>query len=186
MAETLLNKYLRAELDKVGKRVRTNLQNSIKSRNLIGSSEKKLLESINYTVIVKSSSDFEIRLFWKDYGDALNFGADVGWLSRAGQSRLERWVVYKLRVPQFTQNKSGKRINNARKVARAIQAKWVRTGKFPSTISRGRGWASVALRSRGAADIKTLTTDALSVAFRKYLDDRVREENRKNKSKGRR
>lgn len=184
MSATLLNKFLREELTKVGERVKKNLQNSIINRNLIGSPSANLLKSIDYQVLIKSSSDFEIRLFWKDYGDSLNFGADVGWLSRAGQSRLERWVVYKLKVPQFTQNKKGRRINNARKISRAIQAKWNRTGKFPSTISRGRGWASVALRSKGAADIRAITSEALGVAFRKYMEARVREENRKNKGKG--
>ena len=185
MAETLLNQFLRPELKKVADRVVINLKNSLRSRNLID--KERLINSVRAEVVIKSTSDFEIRLFWRDYGNSLNFGADVGYLSKAGQTRLERWVVEKLRQPQYkTTEKTGKRYNNARRIAKAIQTKWAKTGKFPSSISRGRGWASVALRSRGAADLQKLTSTALGVAFRKFTESKVRDANKRNPKKGRR
>ena len=164
MAETLLSKFLRPELEKVAKRMVSNLQNSLKKRGLIN--KENLFHSIKYKVTVRSASDFNISFSWLSYGDALNFGADVGYLSQAGQKRLEDWVMRKKNVQR----------RNARRIAFAIQKNWVRSGRFPSVKSRGRGWASTAFRSRDIADLKKVTESALTVAFQKFTDQKVREQ----------
>ncbi len=178
MAETNLNKYLRPPLEKVAARYVRNLQRSLDRRGI--NDTEKLSKSITAKVIIRSSADFEIQISWAKYGDSLNFGADVGFLNGPGRKRLEDWVVRKLGKQKYTQRAGGKRVNNARRIAYAIQQNWVRTGKFPSNKSKGRGWASTALRSRELADTKKALAENLTTAYAKFMSDKFKELAKKN------
>ena len=183
MAETNLNKYLRPLLLKVAERYVRNLRASLYRREI--NDLEKLSKSITADVVIKSSADFEIRISWLEYGDSLNFGADVGFLDEAGKRRLEAWVVRKLGEDKYIRGRNGKRVNNARRIAYAIQKNWVRTGKFPSNKSKGRGWASTALRSREIADTKKALQENLTTAYNQFVQDKIKALNKKNAARRR-
>ena len=165
-------------LQKVATRYVRNLQASLDRRGI--NDREKLSKSIDAKVVIKSSADFEIRISWLDYGNSLNFGADVGWLDEAGNKRLENWVVEKLGEDRYIRGRSGKRVNNARRIAFAIQRNWVKTGKFPSAKSKGRGWASTALRSKELADTKRALAQNLTTAYNQFVQDKIKALNKKN------
>jgi hypothetical protein len=182
VAETNLNKYLRPQLEKVAIRYVRNLQASLDRGRANGriTDTGKLSKSIRSKVIIRSSADFEIQLSWEDYGDSLNFGADLGFLSKAGSKRLEEWVVHKLGKERFTRSRKGRRVNNARRIAFAIQNNWARGGRFPSTKSNSKGWASIALRSREIADTRKALEENLTTAYNKFIQDKLNALNKKN------
>ena len=96
MADTLLNKFLRPELEKVGERYVRNLRKRLSKEGKGIDTFENLSKSIKYSVVIKSNNEFEIRLSWKAYGDALNEGSnDVNYLPREGTSRLSRWLEKK-------------------------------------------------------------------------------------------
>jgi len=178
VAKTNLEIYLRPKLEEIGKRKVRQLKASLDRQGHVDST--KLRESIDYKVIIRSSADFTIEFFWlsnnfrHNYGDALNFGADVGYLDEAGQARLQQWVGKKFNI-----NESGaKRRRVIKRIAYNIQRKWIRKGKFPLTR---KGWASIAFSSTFVASTRILVASALTTAFNAYKDDLVRKLNRENR-----
>ena len=177
MAKTLLNTLLRKELNKVGNRYVKNLKASLLRRNI--NYENKLSNSVDYKVIIRSAADFQINIFWRSYGDVLNQGADdMGKISDGGFKRVQRWVEKKLGEPRYKRGKRGKRIQNSSKIAYAIVKSW-RKRRFPSTKSRGIGWASTALRSRELADTKVAVATALQTAFNNFVKQKANEREKK-------
>jgi len=178
VAKTNLEIYLRPKLEAIGERKVRQLKASLDRQGHVDSG--KLRESIKYKVIIRSSADFTIEFFWlsnnfrHNYGDALNFGADVGYLDEAGQARLQQWVGKKFNI-----NESGaKRRRVIKRIAYNIQRKWIRKGKFPLTR---KGWASIAFSSTFVASTRILVAAALTTAFNAYKDDLVRKLNRENR-----
>ena len=179
MAKTNLEIYLRPRLEEIGKRKVAQLRASLVRQGHVTKAET-LYKSIDYKVIIRSSADFTIEFFWlsnnfrHNYGDALNFGADVGYLDEAGQARLQKWVGEKFNI-----NESGaKRRRVIKRIAYNIQRKWIRKGKFPLTR---KGWASIAFSSTFVASTRILVASALTTAFNAYKDDLVRKLNRENR-----
>lgn len=181
MAKTNLEIYLRPRLNAIGERKVAQLRASLVRQGHVTKAET-LYKSIDYKVTIRSGADFSIQFFWlsknfrHNYGDALNFGAEVGYLDEAGQARLERWVGEKFNI-----NESGaKRRRSIKRIAFNIQRKWVRKGKFPLTR---KGWATIAFSSKFVADTRLLVTSALGAALKAYKEDLVRKLNRENKKR---
>lgn len=172
MAKTFLNTLLRKELTKVGDRYVRNLRASLERRN-INTERKTLSNSVDYKIIIRSAADFQINIFWKEYGDILNQGAtDMGKISDAGFKRVQRWVETKLGHPRYKTGKRGRRVQNSSKIAYAIVKSW-RRRRFPSSESRGIGWASTALRSKELANTKVAVATALQTAFNNFVKQKA-------------
>ena len=181
MAKTNLEIYLRPRLEEIGKRKVAQLRASLVRQGHVTKAET-LYKSIDYKVTIRSSADFTIEFFWlsknfrHNYGDALNFGADVGYLNEDGQAKLQKWVDKKFNI-----NESGKKRRRViKRIAYNIQKKWVRKGKFPLTR---KGWASIAFSSTFVASTRILVASALTTSFNAYKDDLVRKLNRENRLK---
>jgi len=178
VAETNLNKYLRPELNKVGDAAVKKLKASLVRLGHVNT--EKLLESIRYQVVIKSNTDFEIRLFWTTrgnaprgivYGDFLNTGNQNTWLSEEGRKRLVAWVRRRMGV-------GGKKGN---RIAYAIQKSWVKGTRYPSKKFGGKGWANRALQSVEQGETKKILSDALTTAYQKYLDEIFKNAQRKKR-----
>lgn len=180
MAKTNIERYLRPMLEDIGKRKVAQLRASLDRQGHVYTG--KLRESIDYKVIIRSSADFSIEFFWlsnnfrHNYGDALNFGADVGYLDEAGRARLQKWVSEKFNI----EGSGAKRRSAVRRIAYNIQKKWIRKGKFPLTR---KGWASTAFSSKFVADTRILVAAALSTSFRAYKEELVKKANRENRNR---
>jgi hypothetical protein len=124
VAKTNLEIYLRPRLEEIGKRKVAQLRASLVRQGHVTKAET-LYKSIDYKVTIRSSADFTIEFFWlsknfrHNYGDALNFGADVGYLDEDGQARLQKWVGEKFNI-----NESGKKRKRViKRIAYNIQKK---------------------------------------------------------------
>ena len=131
MAKTNLEIYLRPRLNAIGERKVAQLRASL-TRQGHRTKADTLYNSIKFKVTIRSSADFTIEFFWlsnnfrHNYGDALNFGADVGYLDEAGQARLQRWVEEKFNIHES----GAKRKRVIKRIASNLQTKWKRKGKF--------------------------------------------------------